>query len=337
MSALGISQKEVLRSSELFDVAWYKANNCNAPDFSCDPFEHYLEFSNVEKINPSPDFDTKYYLQNHRVPQGMNALVHYELYGADLGFRPLPLERTLPKSPVVTIGIPVYNGEKEILRTLKSIQRQTYANWRLLIVDDGSDDDTLALIRSYATEDNRINVIAGGRYGASVQRNRILRGFEGDWLIWLDSGDTLLPLCLENRLDYILNIGKLSASLPYALHGPFHKWIPGEGAQKYPVYAADDWLLYVLSFTGMVGFHADCDTATIKGVLALLVDLMSDKPVEQVLKTDLDEIFDRLALDEHLSPNRHFGIYAIVELMKHQVSSLNHLDNQSQILTPGKA
>jgi cysteine desulfuration protein SufE len=72
----------------------------------------------------------------------------------------------------------------------------------------------------------------------------------------------------------------------------------------------------------LVGFHADCDTPTIKGVLALLVDLMSEKPVADVLDTDLDEIFDRLSLDDHLSPNRHFGIYAIVTLMKEQTEKL---------------
>jgi len=82
------------------------------------------------------------------------------------------------------------------------------------------------------------------------------------------------------------------------------------------------WVSAYLKSSGLVGFHADCDTATIKGVLYLLVDLMSDKPVEQVLQTNLDEIFDRLALDDHLSPNRHFGIYAIVELMKEQVKAL---------------
>lgn len=73
---------------------------------------------------------------------------------------------------------------------------------------------------------------------------------------------------------------------------------------------------------GLIYFHGDCDTATIKGVLALLIDLMSGKSADQVLATNLDEIFERLSLNDHLSPNRHFGIYAIVELMKEQVHAL---------------
>lgn len=82
------------------------------------------------------------------------------------------------------------------------------------------------------------------------------------------------------------------------------------------------WVSAYLQDDGNVAFHADCDTATIKGVLALLVDLMSGKPLEESMQTDLDEIFEKLSLDDHLSPNRHVGIYAIVDLMKQQLQSL---------------
>jgi cysteine desulfuration protein SufE len=69
-------------------------------------------------------------------------------------------------------------------------------------------------------------------------------------------------------------------------------------------------------------YHADCDTTTIKGVLALLVDLMSGRTNEEIQAVDLDVIFERLSLDEHLSPNRHVGIYSIVRLMKEQAEAL---------------
>jgi cysteine desulfuration protein SufE len=72
-----------------------------------------------------------------------------------------------------------------------------------------------------------------------------------------------------------------------------------------------------------IDFHADCDTTTIKGVLALLVDLMSGSTNEEIQAVDLDEIFERLSLDEHLSPNRHVGIYSIVRLMKEQAAALD--------------
>jgi cysteine desulfuration protein SufE len=70
---------------------------------------------------------------------------------------------------------------------------------------------------------------------------------------------------------------------------------------------------------GRIRFSGDCDTSIIKGVLALLIQLTSGRTPEQIEQLDMEDFFTRLNLDEHLSPNRHFGIYAIVELMKRQV------------------
>jgi len=69
---------------------------------------------------------------------------------------------------------------------------------------------------------------------------------------------------------------------------------------------------------GRIDYVGDCDTAVIKGVLALLIGLMSDRTPEEVEAVDLDGLFEELKLAEHLSPNRHFGIFAVVELMKAQ-------------------
>ena len=65
-----------------------------------------------------------------------------------------------------------------------------------------------------------------------------------------------------------------------------------------------------------IDFVGDCDTAIIKGVLALLIELMSGHTPAEIEAMDIDGLFAELQLAEHLSPNRHFGIYAIVELMK---------------------
>jgi cysteine desulfuration protein SufE len=73
---------------------------------------------------------------------------------------------------------------------------------------------------------------------------------------------------------------------------------------------------------GCVSYRGDCDTAIIKGVLALLIDLCSKRQVADIEAIDMDEVFERLQLDEHLSPNRHVGVYAIVDLMKAQARAL---------------
>lgn len=69
-------------------------------------------------------------------------------------------------------------------------------------------------------------------------------------------------------------------------------------------------------------FYGDCDTSIIKGVLAILLQLADNKTATAIQELDVDELFERLNLDDHLSPNRHVGVYAIVELMKQQARTL---------------
>lgn len=72
-----------------------------------------------------------------------------------------------------------------------------------------------------------------------------------------------------------------------------------------------------------IRFHGYCDTSIIRGVLAILIQLTEGKTAKQVDLLDVDELFARLHLDKHLSPNRHVGIYAIVALMKQQAHKLD--------------
>ena len=69
-----------------------------------------------------------------------------------------------------------------------------------------------------------------------------------------------------------------------------------------------------------VKFHGDCDTSVIKGILALLISLCDGLTAQQIQELDMDEIFKGLKLDEHLSPNRHVGVYAMFDLMKQKAA-----------------
>lgn len=71
---------------------------------------------------------------------------------------------------------------------------------------------------------------------------------------------------------------------------------------------------------GLIRFRGDCDTAIIKGVLSLLIDLLSNHTLEEIRQMDVDGLFKRLQLEEHLSPARHVGIYAIVDKMIERAS-----------------
>ena len=71
---------------------------------------------------------------------------------------------------------------------------------------------------------------------------------------------------------------------------------------------------------GLIDFDADCNTSTIKGVVAVIIALFANKSNEEIQNTDIDEVFKELQLFEHLSPNRHVGVYAIVRKMKKQAA-----------------
>lgn len=71
---------------------------------------------------------------------------------------------------------------------------------------------------------------------------------------------------------------------------------------------------------GRLRMTGDCDTAIIKGVVALLVSLCDGKTPDEILALDFDGLFEGLKLAEHLSPSRHVGIYAIVEKIREQAS-----------------
>jgi cysteine desulfuration protein SufE len=75
--------------------------------------------------------------------------------------------------------------------------------------------------------------------------------------------------------------------------------------------------------TRRLRYTGDCDTAIIKGVVALLVQLFSGKTRDQIEELDVDALFSGLNLEEHLSPSRHVGVYAIVDKMKAQARALS--------------
>ena len=73
---------------------------------------------------------------------------------------------------------------------------------------------------------------------------------------------------------------------------------------------------------GLVDFDADCNTSTLKGVVAVIIALFANRSNEDIQNTDIDEVFKQLQLFEHLSPNRHVWVYAIVTKMKKQAADL---------------
>ncbi|MBR5443653.1 MAG: glycosyltransferase family 2 protein [Paludibacteraceae bacterium] len=108
-------------------------------------------------------------------------------------------------NPLVSIIMPAYNASAYIAEAIESVLDQTWTNWELIIVDDGSTDDTLQIVRQFAAQDNRIQVYHQANQGGCVARNTALKHIIGDYIQYLDADDKLernkLSLQLNTDLD----------------------------------------------------------------------------------------------------------------------------------------
>jgi glycosyltransferase involved in cell wall biosynthesis len=104
---------------------------------------------------------------------------------------------------LISVIMPVFNVEKYVAEAVKSIQNQTYINWELIAVDDGSTDASLEILKQLAQEDSRIKVIQGQHQGISVTRNIAIQHSHGDYIANLDADDIALPERLEKQLGYL--------------------------------------------------------------------------------------------------------------------------------------
>lgn len=90
-----------------------------------------------------------------------------------------------------SIIIPVYNASRYIGKCIESIQAQTNPNWRLIVVDDGSVDDSLKICKQYSEIDNRIIVLHQENKGPGLARNYGLENAKGDYVVFVDADDYL--------------------------------------------------------------------------------------------------------------------------------------------------
>lgn len=107
---------------------------------------------------------------------------------------------------LVSIIIPMYNAEDFSSAMIESIIAQTYANWELIIVDDGSTDNSINIVRSYESEDNRIKLIRRSdeiQKGAPSCRNIGIQNSNGEFIIFFDADDYIAPYCLSQRVEFM--------------------------------------------------------------------------------------------------------------------------------------
>jgi len=102
---------------------------------------------------------------------------------------------------VISVIIPVYNVEKYLPECLDSVLSQDYTKFEIILIDDGSKDDSGRICDEYAAKDHRIQVIHQSNAGAGAAKNTGLRAATGEYLAFLDSDDYLEPGAYSHMMD----------------------------------------------------------------------------------------------------------------------------------------
>ncbi|MBP5322508.1 MAG: glycosyltransferase [Bacteroidaceae bacterium] len=106
--------------------------------------------------------------------------------------------------PLVSILVPCYNSGSFLSEAIESCIQQSYSNWELVIVDDGSSDNSLLVAKQY--ENERIHVFTQPNSGACVARNKALSLAKGEFIKFLDADDILAKDCLKEQVQQIQNL-----------------------------------------------------------------------------------------------------------------------------------
>jgi glycosyltransferase involved in cell wall biosynthesis len=150
----------------------------------------------------------------------------------------------MPAQPLVSVIIPTYNRANVISKTIDNVFGQTYKNMELIVVDDGSTDDTSAILRKYA---DRIRVVTQNNAGAAAARNRGVEVSRGDIIAFQDSDDLWMATKLERQVRILERVGE---SVPCCLCNVLMKNRYGDGKDYHsfdlsllhPAYEEGLWL-----------------------------------------------------------------------------------------------
>lgn len=191
-------------------------------------------------------------------------------------------------SELISVIIPAYNSSKYIHRMLKSVCEQTYKNIEIIIIDDGSSDDTLSICNSYAKKDPRINVFHKENEGVTKARDFGISKATGDFLAFLDSDDSIEPDMYEILYN---NLKKYDTDISHC----GYKLIQNNNGIEY---------------------HYNTNEIRVQDNKSGIIDLLSGNKVEPGLCTKLYRkcLFDNLEYDKTMKINEDYVINLLVFL-----------------------
>lgn len=104
---------------------------------------------------------------------------------------------------MVSVIVPVYNAEDTLARCIRSVLKQTFSNYELIVVNDGSNDNSGNIIKEYSLNDNRIIPVNQHNKGVSAARNHGVDLAKGQWITFVDADDYITEDCLELAVNAV--------------------------------------------------------------------------------------------------------------------------------------
>lgn len=160
------------------------------------------------------------------------------------------------EQPLVSVIIPMYNAQNFIVRCLQSVCSQSYRQMEIIVINDGSRDDSPALCRELVAKDSRIRLIEKPNSGVSDTRNQGLELARGKYVQFVDSDDWLLPGFTARLVEAAEQSGADLVAAPFRMVIPRENPAPGQPAfdeREYSllpagVYSKTDWLRQTIRY-----------------------------------------------------------------------------------------
>ncbi len=128
-------------------------------------------------------------------------------------------------NPLVSVIIPVFNTEAHIAGAIESAFAQTYKNHEIIVVNDGSTDRTLEVVRRF---DRNVRLLQTPHLGPSAARNAGIQASQGDYLVFLDADDLILPQKFTLQTQYL----KANPQIDVVYSGGYRLWTTSHGFEK---------------------------------------------------------------------------------------------------------
>lgn len=133
----------------------------------------------------------------------------------------------------ISVVIPVYNAEKSLKRCLDSVVNQTYDNWEVIAINDGSSDNSYKILQEYELKDQRFKILSQSNHGPGYARNVGIRETTGEYIVFLDSDDYIENLYFQELVECVKKNHSDIVFIDVIQENPNGKLIKHETMSKY--------------------------------------------------------------------------------------------------------